>query len=120
MARILVVEDDQDSRLLISACLKRAGHTVLPACSGYEALSLVCEQGLPEAAVLDLHMPGMDGFEVLQRLHATGMRMENAVIVTAVQGVQVRSRTVESGATYLPKPFFPDDLAQAVRAACAA
>jgi CheY-like chemotaxis protein len=120
MARILVVEDDQDARLLLSACLRRAGHTVVLAVSGYEALSLVCEQGVPEAAVLDLQMPGMNGFEVLEHLHATGMPKERAVFVTAVQCVRVRSQATSVGAGYLAKPFLPTDLAQAVDAACAA
>lgn len=120
MAKILVVEDDQDARLLIAACLTRAGHEVVHAGSGYEALSLVFQEGLPEAAVVDLHMPGMDGFEVLQALQASGLPARHAVIVTAVQGVKVRTKALDSGATYLSKPFYPEDLTQAVNAACAA
>ncbi|RZS90323.1 response regulator receiver domain-containing protein [Motilibacter rhizosphaerae] len=114
MARVLVVEDDQDARLLISACLRRAGHTVLTAESGYQALSLVFEEGLPEAAVLDLHMPGMDGFDVLTALQATGLAGANTVVLTAVQGSSARAAVTARGAHYLAKPFYPSELTAAV------
>lgn len=68
MARVLVVEDDQDIRDLVARRLQGAGHQVAPAASADEALAVVTERGAPELAVLDVGPPHVDGFELLARL----------------------------------------------------
>jgi two-component system OmpR family response regulator len=68
MATLLVVDDEQDIRDLVVQRMVRDGHEVLSAHSGPSALDIVRECGLPDAAILDVDMPGMDGFDVLREL----------------------------------------------------
>jgi CheY-like chemotaxis protein len=114
MARVLVVDDDDDIRALVSMRLKAAGHRVVAVGNGGDALALVSERGLPEVAVLDVSMPGMDGFELLQALRQTGGRHVPCVFLSArVQETDV-ARGRDTGATYLTKPFVASALIQAV------
>ena len=62
--RILIVEDAADTRLLLNLRLQREGYQVLTASNGSEALALVQSTGLPNLVLLDIMMPGMDGFAV--------------------------------------------------------
>jgi CheY-like chemotaxis protein len=67
--RILVADDNSDLRLSFAAILRESGHDVKMAADGSEALQLA-EQWEPEFVVLDIHMPGIDGYEVARRLRA--------------------------------------------------
>jgi CheY-like chemotaxis protein len=67
--RILIADDNSDLRVSFAAILREAGHDVRLAADGSEALQLA-EQWRPEFAVLDIHMPGIDGYEVARRLRA--------------------------------------------------
>lgn len=69
-ARILVVDDDPGARLLVGRGLQRAGHRVQQAGGATEALELVETKGSPDAVVLDVSMPQMDGLELLGRVGA--------------------------------------------------
>ena len=71
MAKVLVVEDDPDIRMLLEVRLRQSGHLVLSAGSGEEALTVLAERGAPDIAVLDVMMPGMSGLELLRLLQAT-------------------------------------------------
>ncbi|RZS91018.1 response regulator receiver domain-containing protein [Motilibacter rhizosphaerae] len=114
MARVLVVDDDDDIRGLVSMRLKAAGHRVVAVGDGNEALALVEERGMPEVAVLDVSMPGMDGFELLQALRELGGEDVRCVFLSArVQEADV-ARGREVGATYLTKPFVASALINAV------
>ena len=68
MARVLVVEDDQDIRTLLEVRLRAAGHRVVGAGSGEEALSVLAERGAPEVLVSDVSMPGLTGLEMLAQI----------------------------------------------------
>jgi CheY-like chemotaxis protein len=76
--RILVADDNRDLRLSFAAILRDSGHEVRLAADGTEALQLA-EQWQPEFVVLDVHMPGIDGYEIARRLRAqfppTAMRL---------------------------------------------
>jgi len=74
MATILIVDDDDHQRLLYREELERKGHTVLEARSGKEAVGAVMREP-PDAVVLDINMPGMDGVETLARLHNLNHRL---------------------------------------------
>ena len=63
MQRILVVDDDPEVVHLVSLRLDQAGYEVLSANSGPQALEMVQRHGLPHLAIVDIRMPGMDGFE---------------------------------------------------------
>ena len=67
MAKILIVDDDPDMRLAIASVLKSRHYDVIEACDGYEALRMLQEHQ-PQLMLLDLLMPGMDGFAVVKEL----------------------------------------------------
>ena len=91
MKRILVTDDKATSRELVRAILEQSGHTVYEASDGIEALR--CARELePDLIILDLHMPELDGFGVLQELRRD-QRLANVPIValtaSAMQGLSL-------------------------------
>ena len=114
MSRVLVVDDDEDIRGLVSMRLKAAGHRVVAVSDGNEALALVEARGLPEVAVLDVSMPGMDGFELLQALRDLGGDDVRVVFLSARVQEHDVARGRQAGATYLTKPFIASALINAV------
>jgi len=69
MAHILVIDDDMDIRLLITMILESAGHTVTEASYGTEGLALVATSTV-DCVLVDINMPGMNGWEVCRRIKA--------------------------------------------------
>jgi CheY-like chemotaxis protein/phosphoribosyl 1,2-cyclic phosphodiesterase len=114
---ILIVDDDEDLRVLASKALTRAGHLVLEAANAEEGLRLI-ESHKPHLLVLDLNMPGMDGFEMLRTLRARETGRPLPVIVLTALGDEESARSsFESGATdFLAKPFTFPQLDARVRA----
>ena len=83
MARIVHIEDDPANRLLVRKLLGRAGHEVLDAGDGVEGVRLACSAG-PDLVLVDLNIPGLDGFEVTLRLRGEpGLRGVPIVAITA-------------------------------------
>jgi CheY-like chemotaxis protein/phosphoribosyl 1,2-cyclic phosphodiesterase len=113
---ILIVDDDEDLRILARKALMRTGHVVIEADNGEEGLRLV-ESHKPNLVLLDLNMPGMDGFEVLRRLRARENGRSLPVIVLTAFGDEESARTsFQFGATdFLAKPFSPPQLDARVR-----
>ena len=108
---VLVADDDPDILLLITVTLERDGYDVVTAKDGPSALEAAAER-VPHLVVLDLMMPGLDGYEVTRRL-----RREQAtkdvpiVIVTAAAEEHQATRALEAGAdAYMKKPFSPREL----------
>jgi CheY-like chemotaxis protein/phosphoribosyl 1,2-cyclic phosphodiesterase len=114
---VLIVDDDEDLRILARKALMHAGHTVLEAESGEEGLELI-ESHKPDLLLLDLIMPGMDGFEVLRRLRASETGRPLPVIVLTGRGDEESARSsFQFGATdFLIKPFTTPQLDVRVRA----
>jgi len=114
---VLIVDDDEDLRFLARKALVHAGHTVLEAGSGEEGLSLI-EIHKPDLLLLDLNMPGMNGFEVLRRLRTRETGRPLPVIVLTALGDEESARSsFQFGATdFLIKPFTPPQLDVRVRA----
>lgn len=111
---ILVVDDEPAIVRLIRAELLSDGFAVIDASHGEEALARV-EADRPDLIVLDLMMPGIDGFEVLRRLRAYGR--VPVILLTARSGDADKLRGLENGADdYLTKPFNPAELAARIRA----
>jgi CheY-like chemotaxis protein/phosphoribosyl 1,2-cyclic phosphodiesterase len=108
---VLVVDDDEDLRILARKSLTRAGYTIVEAENGLEALEKIAADP-PGLVVLDLNMPGIDGFEVLRRLRADDATRDLAVLVLTAQGDEESARrSFELGATdFLAKPFTPPQL----------
>ena len=118
MPRVLVVDDDPHMRDLLSIRLRKAGHRVLCAESGSEALELVESRGAPDVAVLDVTMPGMTGLELLPAMRSReGLERMPAVFLSG----RVEEADINAGraldATYLTKPFSGIALVNAIAAA---
>jgi DNA-binding NtrC family response regulator len=103
-ARILVVDDDPAIRKIIVDRFRSLGHELVPAGSGEEALERI-ESFAPDLMLLDLRMPGIDGFQVLESLRARAARPE-VVVMTAHGSIEAAVRAVRLGAAdFVPKPF---------------
>ena len=115
--RILVVDDEPDIVALVAYHLAKAGYRVSTASSGSEALAAASEEH-PALIVLDLMLPEMSGFEVLEQLRANDATREVAVLMlTARREEPDRIRGLSLGADdYLTKPFSPQELVLRVAA----
>ncbi len=115
--RILVVDDEPDIVALVAFHLVKAGYRVSTAANGPDAIAQA-KQEAPALIVLDLMLPGMSGFEVLEQLHADGSTRHVAVLMlTARREEPDRIRGLSLGADdYLTKPFSPQELVLRVAA----
>ena len=113
--RLMIVEDDTSLATGLMRALANEGYEVTAAASGEEALERM--RGEPyDLLVLDIGLPGIDGFEVLRRLRAGGYALP-VLILTARDAVDDRVRGLDLGADdYMPKPFALPELAARVRA----
>jgi two-component system OmpR family response regulator len=113
--RILVVEDEQKMADVLRRALEREGYAVDVATDGPEALWAVAEHAY-DAMVLDVMIPGIDGFEVCRRLRADG-RWLPVLMLTARDAVPDRVAGLDAGADdYLVKPFAIAELGARLRA----
>ena len=105
---ILVVEDDTDILRLVTHNLKSAEFAVLTAQDGYEALSLA-RKHLPQLVILDLMLPGLDGFDVCRELKRSPSTKNIPVLMLTARGEEVdRIVGLELGADdSVVKPFSP-------------
>jgi DNA-binding response OmpR family regulator len=115
MARILVVDDDPDIRRLISVVLVHAGHKVVTADDGEQALEMIARE-TPDLVVLDVMMPKKDGYMVLKELKSSGVRESTKVLVLTARTAEADwLRGYRLGADhYLTKPFDNQELTDAV------
>lgn len=113
--RILVVDDDRAVRESLRRSLTFNGYTVDLAMDGVDALEKVVEER-PDALILDVMMPRLDGLEVCRRLRSTGDDMP-ILVLTARESVSERVAGLDAGADdYLPKPFALEELLARLRA----
>jgi two-component system response regulator MprA len=113
--RILVVDDEPSVRDALDRALRMDGYKVQLAADGRQALDQLAEQA-PDAIVLDLLMPEVDGLEVCRRIRAAGDRVP-VLMLTARDGVPDRVRGLDAGADdYLVKPFALEELSARLRA----
>ena len=113
--RILVVDDDRAVRESLRRSLQFNGYQVDVAGDGVEALDALAEQR-PDAMVLDVMMPRIDGLEVCRRLRSTGDDLP-ILVLTARDAVSDRVTGLDAGADdYLPKPFALEELLARLRA----
>jgi CheY-like chemotaxis protein len=108
---ILIVDDDEDLRILARTVLLRSGHRVLEASNGAEGLEMIAKKR-PDLLMLDLNMPEVDGWEVLRRLRSSDAgRLLPVIVLTAHGDEQSVRRSFELGANdFLAKPFTPPQL----------
>lgn len=108
-AHILVVDDDPRITDLVRRILAYAGYSVTSAATGDDALARTLERP-PDAVVLDIMLPGLDGLEVTRRLRAAGDNVP-ILLLTGKDAVPDRVTGLKSGADdYLVKPFAPEEL----------
>jgi two-component system, sensor histidine kinase and response regulator len=114
--RVLIVDDQEPNRLLLKDLLEVQGHDVLEATGGAEALQQVADAA-PDVVLLDVSMPGMDGFEVCRRLKADRATAAIPVLlVTALNQRDQRLLGIGAGANdYITKPIDRSDLSLRVR-----
>ncbi|MDR1309278.1 MAG: response regulator [Deltaproteobacteria bacterium] len=103
--KVMVVDDEKLNRMLIARMLKPQGYEVLLAAGGEECLSMALEDP-PDLILLDIMMPGMDGFEVCAKLkREESLSLVPVVMVTALQDVNDRVKALDVGADdFLTKP----------------
>ncbi len=113
--RILVVDDDRAVRESLRRSLSFNGYSVALAQDGLEALDLISSDR-PDAVVLDVMMPRLDGLEVCRQLRSTGDDLP-ILVLTARDSVSERVAGLDAGADdYLPKPFALEELLARMRA----
>lgn len=115
MSTVLLVNDDDTVRAVVGDYLRRAGLDVVEASDGHEALGQAAAR-TPDAVVLDLMLPGIDGLEVFRRLRAQSIGIP--VLMLTARGDEVdRVLGLEMGADdYVAKPFSPRELVLRVQA----
>lgn len=113
-SRALIVEDDPETADLIKLVLERAGLEAAVALDGYRAIEM-CGELRPHIVLLDLMMPGLDGWETMRRLR----RISDApVVVVSAKGSKedVIAGLSKGADDFVPKPFYPPELVARVKA----
>ena len=120
MARVMVVEDDEDVGDWIAYCLRQDHHEIVGVPSSEEALHRLRGGAAapPDLVVLDYALPGIDGVDLLEELRGTDPDLP-ALFVTVQWTGKTLQRIDATGAERLAKPFEPQDLRDAVRRALA-
>ncbi|HSL10321.1 MAG TPA: response regulator [Actinomycetota bacterium] len=115
MSRVLVIDDDPDLGRVVRRVLELEGYDVVLSDDGLRGLAAAQRQR-PDAIVLDLMMPVMDGFQVLAELRADPRTRDIPVVVlSAVALEDTRERVEAAGASaFLTKPFEPQELSRAL------
>lgn len=107
--RILAVDDNMQTLQIVRHTLERGGFDVITAASGADALNMINRHGLPHLALVDLRMPGMDGFELCQALQE--FSDIPVIILTAENEEETVVKGIEEYAEdYMIKPFRPSEL----------
>jgi DNA-binding NtrC family response regulator len=117
-ARVLIVDDDRDISLMLSALMQREGLTSMVAYDGETALKMV-PLSKPGMLLVDVKMPGIDGLEVLKRIKETDPELP-VVLITAYAEIPASVAAMRAGAfDYLAKPFDHSEVIRVVQAALA-
>ena len=115
---ILIVDDDKGLNAVLAKCLQKsfAGARVLQAFDGFEA-GAVCSQAKPGFIILDLDLPGVDGFSLCERLNADpSFGRPKVLVITALQDPGLEERALALGVQKLfKKPLKMQDIAEAVK-----
>jgi CheY-like chemotaxis protein len=115
--RILIIDDEDNIRRMMRLTLEAAGYEVGEANNGQEGLDLYADGSSWDVVLLDQRMPGMDGLEVLRRLHQRDAAAQ-VIMVTAYASVDLAVDAMKLGATdFVRKPMTPEIIRGAVAAA---
>ena len=113
---VMVIDDQTANVQVVGQLLTRANYDVVPVLDGREALALA-ERSPPDLVLLDMRMPGVDGFDVLEGLQSMPQTRDVPVVfLTADQERESLTRAFSAGAVdYITKPFIPEELLARVR-----
>jgi two-component system chemotaxis response regulator CheY len=111
MAKILAVDDSPSIRQMVSLVLKSAGHEVVTAENGVEALDFASAEDV-NLVVTDVHMPEMNGITLISKLRElNSYRFTPILVLTTESSAEMKAKGKEAGATgWIVKPFSPDSL----------
>jgi FixJ family two-component response regulator len=116
VASVAIVDDEEGIRKALGRLLRASGLDAESYASGQDFLDAAAVRP-PDCVVLDLHMPGMSGLQVLRKLKADGQRL-SIIIITAHDEAETREQCIEAGArAYLRKPLEDRVLLNAISAA---
>lgn len=117
MAKILIAEDERDIRDLVAFTLRFAGHEVVAASNGEEAVQMTPKEN-PDLILMDVRMPRMTGYDACRAIKADPKLKDIPVVFLSAKGQENEIQTgLEAGAEeYLLKPFAPDQLNERVKA----
>ena len=110
MKKILIVEDEEAIRSFEAINLKRAGYSIVEAGSGEEALQIYDAESDFDIALLDISMPGMDGFAVCQELRKRSQKLGIIMLTARTQEMDKISGLMMGADDYITKPFSPSEL----------
>ena len=116
MKKVLVLEDESSIRGFIVINLRRAGYEVIEAESGEEALEKLAEHRDVRVALLDIMLPGIDGFEVCRRIRAGNSRIGIIMLTARAQEMDKVTGLMTGADDYVTKPFSPAELTARVDA----
>ena len=115
---VLVSDDEEDIRENLTYILEKAGIRVITAANGEQTMQKICFEA-PDAVLLDVHMPGLDGMEILRRIKKIDGNLP-VVLLTAYANIQQAVESMKEGAfDYIAKPFENQDVARVVLRALA-
>ncbi|WP_188151664.1 response regulator [Teredinibacter waterburyi] len=112
MAKILAVDDSSSMRQMVSFTLKGAGHSVIEAADGVEALALAKSESDVDLVLSDINMPNMDGITLIKELRQLqAYKFTPILMLTTESGVDKKTEGKAAGATgWIVKPFNPEQL----------
>ena len=116
MKKVLVLEDESSIRSFIVINLRRAGYDVIEAETGEEALEKLKENPDTKVALLDIMLPGIDGFEVCRRIRATNSKIGIIMLTARTQEMDKVTGLMTGADDYVTKPFSPAELTARVDA----
>jgi DNA-binding response OmpR family regulator len=117
MAKILIAEDEQDIRDLITFTLRFAGYQVTATTDGEEAYQ-AAKDIMPDLILLDVRMPRLNGYDACKKIKTNDKMQHIPVVFLSAKGQEAEIQTgMDAGATeYIIKPFSPDQLTERVQA----
>ena len=116
MKKVLILEDEVNIRSFVVINLQRAGYDVVEAGTGEEALEILEAQHDIEVAILDIMLPGIDGFEVCRRLRAANKKIGIIMLTARTQEMDKVTGLMTGADDYVTKPFSPAELTARVDA----
>ena len=116
MRKVLVLEDEENIRSFVVINLKRAGYETIEAATGEEALVRIKEDPGIRVALLDIMLPGIDGFEVCRRIRAMDSKIGVIMLTARTQEMDKVTGLMTGADDYVTKPFSPAELTARVDA----